>query len=82
MAEIKTKKQNSGVRQFLDDIQDPEVKKDCLALDKLMSQATGDAGDMWGTSIVGYGTYHYRYSTGREADWLRMGPRPARQFAT
>lgn len=82
MAELKTKKQNTGVKQFLDGIQDPEDKADCLALDKLMSEATGDAGDMWGTSIVGYGTYHYRYATGREADWLRMGFSPRKANLT
>lgn len=66
----------------MSDIQDPEARKDCLTLHELMSKATGDAGDMWGTSIVGYGTYHYKYATGREADWLRMGFSPRKQNLT
>jgi hypothetical protein len=82
VAELKTKKQNTGVKQFIDDIQDPEVRQDCMVLHELMSRITGDEGDMWGTSIVGYGTYHYRYATGREADWLRMGFSPRKQNLT
>jgi len=76
MAELKTKKQNTGVKEFLASIPDEETRKDCQTLADVMSKITGDSGDMWGTSIVGFGTYHYKYSTGREADWLRMGFSP------
>ena len=82
MAELKTQKQNTGVKEFLEGITDPEVKQDCMTLDKLMGKITGDEGDMWGTSIVGYGTYHYKYASGREADWMKMGFSPRKQNLT
>ena len=82
MAELKTKKQNTGVKEFLANIPDDQVRKDCQTLTDLMSNITGDPGDMWGTSIVGFGTYHYRYATGREADWLRVGFSPRKANLT
>ena len=82
MAELKTKKQNTGVKEFLASIPDDLVRKDCQTLADLMSKTTGDPGDMWGTSIVGFGTYHYRYASGREADWLRMGFSPRKANLT
>jgi hypothetical protein len=82
MAELKTKKQNGGVEEFLAAIEDEETRKDCQTIAKLMSKITGDKGDMWGTSIVGYGLYHYKYASGREADWLRMGFSPRKQNLT
>lgn len=82
MEELKTKKQSSGVQEFLADISDPEVRKDCQALAGLMSKITGDPGDLWGTSIVGFGEYHYRYASGRENDWFKMGFSPRKQNLT
>ena len=82
MTELKTKKQNGGVKEFLAAIADPRIRQDCQTLADMMSKVTGDPGDMWGSSIVGFGTYHYRYASGREADWLRMGFSPRKQNLT
>lgn len=82
MTELKTKKQSGGVKEFLAVIADPRIRQDCQTLADMMSKVTGDPGDMWGTSIAGFGTYHYRYATGREADWLRMGFSPRKQNLT
>jgi len=80
MAELKTKKQNSGVTDFIANIPDEAVRQDCRTLADLMSKITDDPGDMWGTSIAGYGTYRIRYADGHEADWLSIGfsPRKAK----
>ncbi|HEY5806050.1 MAG TPA: DUF1801 domain-containing protein [Candidatus Saccharimonadales bacterium] len=82
MAELKTKKQNSGVDEFLASIPDDGVRQDCRELTDLMRKITGDPGDMWGTSIVGFGEYHYKYASGRENDWFRMGFSPRKQNLT
>lgn len=82
MAELKTQKQNTGVKDFLASISDETVRKDCQTLVALMHKITGDPGDMWGTSIVGFGQYHYKYATGREADWFKMGFAPRKQNLT
>jgi hypothetical protein len=82
MEELKTKRQNSGVKEFLASIPDESVRKDCQVLVDLMSKITGDPGDMWGTSIVGFGEYHYKYASGRENDWFRMGFSPRKANLT
>lgn len=82
MAELKTKKQSGGVTQFLADLEDPAVRKDCQTLAQMMAEVTGDPGDLWGTSIVGFGEYHYKYASGRENDWFRMGFSPRKQNLT
>ena len=68
MAELKTKQNDESVDAFLDAIPDDEKRRDCFALLKLMQQVTGAEPRMWGSSIVGFGSYHYRYESGREGD--------------
>lgn len=82
MEELKTRRQNSGVSEFLAGIPDPQIRKDCQTLSDLMSTITGDPGDVWGTSIIGFGEYHYRYASGRENDWFKMGFSPRKQRLT
>ena len=69
MAELKTKQTNASVKDFLNQITDEERRKDCFAVAKLMEEITGVKPKMWGPSIVGFGTYHYKYASGREGDW-------------
>lgn len=69
MAELKTKQTNASVKDFLDQISDEERRKDCFAVAKMMEEITGDKPKMWGPSIVGFGTAHYKYASGREGDW-------------
>ena len=77
MAELKTKKTKASVSAFLDKIADEQRRKDCQTVLNLMKQATGEEPKMWGSSIVGFGTYHYRYASGREGDWpiIAFSPR-------
>ena len=76
MAELKTKKTKASVTGFLEKITDEQRRKDCQTVLNLMKQATGEEPKMWGSSIVGFGTYHYRYASGREGDWPIIGFSP------
>ncbi len=79
MAELKTKQNDASVAAFLNGIEDETKRADCWTLVKLMRQATKAEPKMWGGSIVGFGDYHYRYASGREGDWMRMGFSPRKQ---
>ena len=69
MAEPKTKPTNQSVKEFLNEIPEPERRADCFAVAKMMEEITGEKPTMWGPSIVGFGTQHYKYASGREGDW-------------
>ena len=73
MAELKTKKNDASVQQYLNAIDDAQRKKDCLSIHQMMQKVTGHEGSMWGDSMVGYGSYHYKYESGREGDWFLAG---------
>ena len=73
MAELKTKKNDANVNDFLDRIKDPHRRADCRALAALMEKVTQQPPAMWGKSIVGFGSYHYRYASGREGRWFLVG---------
>ena len=73
MAQNKTQATEAGVGDYLDAIADASRRKDCDALVKLMSKVTKQAPKMWGPSIVGFGSYHYRYESGREGDSCLTG---------
>jgi hypothetical protein len=69
MAEQKTKPTKASVKEFLNQIPDKERRDDCFTVAKIMEEITGDKPKMWGPSIVGFGTYSYKYASGREGDW-------------
>jgi len=73
MAENKTKATRASVEGYIAAIEDEARRTDCRALLKLMSDATKEKPTMWGTSIVGFGSYHYRYDSGREGDMCIVG---------
>ena len=73
MAENKTKATEASVESYFETIADPARRKDCEALSKLMSKATKEPPKMWGTSIVGFGSIHYKYESGREGDTCLVG---------
>ncbi|MBI1754339.1 MAG: DUF1801 domain-containing protein [Acidobacteria bacterium] len=73
MAENKTKATEASVASYIESIQDPSRRKDCEALTELVSKATKEPPKMWGTSIVGFGTHHYTYESGREGDTCLVG---------
>ncbi len=81
-AELKTKKNKTSVKEFLDSIEDEAKRKDCRQIAKMMRAATGKNAKMWGTSIVGYDEYHYKYASGREGDFMRIGFAPRKQAIT
>jgi len=82
MAKLKTTRNKKSVTEFLRSVKDPARKKDCVTLLSIMKKATGEKPAMWGTSIVGFGTYHYRSASGREGDWFVTGFSPRKQNLT
>ena len=81
MAENKTRPTEVSVTAFIDAITDPTRRADARALVKLMQRAAGEKPKMWGQSIIGFGSYHYRYESGREGDMPLVGFSP-RKTAT
>jgi len=73
MTENKTKVTEASVKSYFSTIEDEAKRKDCEALAKLMTKATKQQPKMWGTSIVGFGSYHYKYESGREGDSCLTG---------
>jgi hypothetical protein len=82
MAELKTKPTTASVAAFLKNIENPDQRDDCRELARLLRQITGKRPKMWGPSIVGYGSYHYRNRSGREGDWFLAGFSPRKQNLT
>lgn len=82
MAELKTKRTAASVDAFLKRIPDQARRQDCLALLRLMKQVTRAEPKMWGAHMVGFGTYHYVYASGREGDWFLTGFAPRKQDLT
>lgn len=68
MAKNKTIETESSVDAYLDQIADEKKRKDCVAITELFKQETGLGPKMWGPGIVGFGSYHYKYQSGREGD--------------
>jgi len=79
MAESKTKPTKLSVSTFIDAITDQSRRADAKALVKLMQKASGEKPKMWGPSIIGFGSYHYTYDSGREGDMpvVAFSPRKA-----
>ena len=79
MAENKTKANNVSVADFIDTITDEGRRADAKALVKLMQKAAGEKPKMWGPSIIGFGSHHYVYDSGREGDMpvIAFSPRKA-----
>jgi hypothetical protein len=73
MAGLKTKETSSSVQAYLDAIDDESRRQDCAAIIEIMSRVTGKEPRMWGSSIVGFGSYHYKYESGHEGDTCLVG---------
>jgi len=83
MAEPKTKITNQSPKDFLDSIEPEQKKLDGLALLKMFEKVTGKKAVMWGTSIVGFGKYHYKSEkSAQEGDWFLVGFSPRKQNLT
>jgi hypothetical protein len=79
MAEAKTKPTEQSVEGFLNTVSDQQKREDCFSLLELMKQATQTEPQMWGSSIVGFGSYHYIYASGRSGDAPLTGFSPRKQ---
>ena len=82
MAELKTKKNKKSVSAFLKSITDDRKRKDAETIMKMMKRITKETPTMWGDSIVGFGSYHYMYDSGREGDWFVAGFAPRKRNLT
>ena len=79
MAELKTKPTEQSVEAFLNGVSDEQKRADSFAVLKLMQELTGAEPKMWGPSIVGFGSYHYKYASGREGDFFLTGFSPRKR---
>jgi len=82
MAEQKTKPTNQSVTDFLNKIPEPERRADCFEVARIMEEITGEKPTMWGPSIVGFGSYRYKYASGREGDWPMTSFSPRKKDLT
>jgi hypothetical protein len=76
----KTVPTGKSVTEFLEGIQQPEKKADAYELLDIMKSITGEEPVMWGHSIIGFGSYHYRYDSGREGDMILSGFSPGHRI--
>jgi hypothetical protein len=82
VAENKTQPTEASVDDFLAGVEDGSRREDCLALVELMRRVTQEEPRMWGSSMVGFGSYHYRYASGREGDSFLTGFSPRKRELT
>lgn len=82
MAELKTQPTDKKVEDFLNTIEEEQKRKDAFALLEFFKEITGEKPVMWGPSIIGFGSYHYKYASGREADWMLTGFSPRKNNIT
>ena len=79
MADNKTKPTGASVDDYLEGITPDQKRADSFHLMEMMARASGNAPCMWGDSMVGYGTYHYKYDSGREGDYFITGFAPRKK---
>ena len=79
MSKLKTTQNEADVNAFLDAVENPRRRADARQVLDLIQAVTGEPPKMWGSSIVGFGSYHYRYASGREGDWPVAGFSPRKQ---
>jgi hypothetical protein len=82
MAEIQTVPTKASVSGFLAKVEDKQKRADSQTLVKMMQEATGEKAVMWGPAIVGFGSTHYKYASGREGDMPIVGFSPRKQSLT
>ena len=73
MAELKTAQNAGSVEDYLSSIEPAQRQQDSRALSAMMQGVVGAPPSLWGSSIVGFGSYHYVYASGREGDWMLTG---------
>jgi hypothetical protein len=81
-AKLKTTVNDADVLKFLQSVEHEKRKEDSLVVLELMKEVTGEEPKMWGSSIVGFDQYHYKYDSGREGDFFKVGFSPRKQSLT
>ncbi len=81
MAELKTKPTDASVDAYLSAIPDEQRQEECQVIAEMMQRATKAKAQMWG-SMIGFGSYHYKYPSGREGDWFLTGFAPRKKALT
>jgi len=82
MATLKTQPNDANVAEFINRVEPDTKRKDSIIICDLMEKITGCKPVMWGTSIIGFGDYNYKSSSGREGDWFLTGFSPRKQNLT
>ena len=82
MAEMKTRVNDASVEEFLNSVEDEQKRRDSFEIVKIMKQVTKKEPKMWGPAIIGFGSYHYKYESGREGDMPQIGFSPRKQNLT
>lgn len=80
--ENKTTETEASVDDFLNSVADEKKRADCFEVKAMMERLTGMPAKMWGPAIIGFGSYHYKYDSGREGDFLKIGFSPRAQNLT
>ncbi|GIP31995.1 DUF1801 domain-containing protein [Paenibacillus sp. J2TS4] len=80
MYELKTKETDNSVLEFIENVESPKKREDAYQLLNIFTETTGYPAKMWGPSIIGFGSYHYKYESGHEGDAPLVGfsPRKAK----
>lgn len=81
-AENKTQRTKASVAALLSAIADAQQRKDAKAIAKMMAEISGEKAAMWGAAIIGFGQYRYKYASGREGDWPKLGFAPRKANLT
>lgn len=81
-SELKTKVTEASVEDFLNGVENENVRADCRKISELMSLATGAPPKMWGTNIIGFGSQSLKYASGRELNWMIVGFSPRKANIT
>lgn len=76
MSHNKTVASKASVEDFINSLEDYQQAQDSHELVKMMQEISGEPPVMWGTAIIGFGSYHYKYVSGREGDWAQIGFSP------
>ncbi len=82
MAKVKTAQNNQSVLGFIGHVENEQRKTDSLVLLEIFKEVSGKEPMMWGNSMIGFGSYHYKYKSGREGEWFLTGFSPRKQNLT
>jgi hypothetical protein len=82
MTEAKTRMNDSSVEAFLDSVENERRREDCRTVVRMMEEVTGEEPRMWGDSLIGFGSYRYKYESGREGEWPLTAVSPRKQSLT